>query len=311
MQTILGSGGAIGKLLAKDLRKYDQQIRLVSRKPTRIHPEDELFPADLTQASKIDEAVAGSSVVYITIGFPYSYKIWKKHWPKFIRNTLESCARHNSRLVFFDNVYMYDPNYLGQMTEECPINPCSKKGEVRAAIAQQVRDAHEEGNVQTLIARSADFYGPGTGRNGILNEMLIKPIVAGKSAQWLLDPHKIHSFTFTPDATRATAFLGQQEEAYGEVWHLPTASPPFTAQQYAEMIAQLSHRKAQRIKPINKKALSILGFFVPVLKELKEMSYQYDRDYLFDSSKIESRFGLLPTAYLDGLKEVLKSELES
>lgn len=309
MQTILGSGGAIGRLLAQDLRKYDQRIRLVSRKPTQIHPEDELFPADLTHASKIDEAVKGSQVVYITIGFPYSYKVWKKHWPKFIRSTLESCAKHNSRLVFFDNVYMYDPKYLGRMNEECPVNPCSKKGEVRAAIAQQVLDAHKEGNVHTLIARSADFYGPGTGRNGILNEMLIKPILAGKSGQWLLDPEKVHSFTFTPDATQATAHLGQKDEAYGQVWHLPTAYPPLTAQQYAETIAELSNQKEQKIRPINKKALKILGFFVPVLKELKEMSYQYDRDYFFDSGKIESRYGLLPTSYLEGLRQVLKSEM--
>ena len=308
MQTILGSGGAIGRLLAQDLRKYDQRIRLVSRKPTQIHPEDELLPADLTQASKIDEAVKGSQVVYITIGFPYSYKVWKKHWPKFIRSTLESCAKHNCRLVFFDNVYMYDPQHLGRMNEECPVNPSSKKGEVRAAIAQQVLDAHKEGNVHTLIARSADFYGPGTGRNGILNEMLIKPILAGKSGQWLLDTQKVHSFTFTPDATQATALLGQKDEAYGQVWHLPTASPPLTAQHYAEIIAELSNQKEQKIRPINKKALSILGFFVPVLKELKEMSYQYDRDYFFDSDKIESQYGLLPTSYLEGLRQVLKSE---
>ena len=308
MQTILGSGGAIGKLLAQDLRIHDSRIRLASRNPKKIHPEDELFEADLTRPDQLDEAIQGSDVVYVTIGFPYSYKVWKKYWPKFIRNALESCARHNSRLVFFDNVYMYDPNFLGQMTEECPINPSSKKGEVRASIARQVLDAHQEGNVKTLIARSADFYGPGTGRNGFLNEMLIKPILAGKIGQWLLNPDKIHSFTFTPDATKATALLGQKDDAYGQVWHLPTASPPLTARQYAETISELCSGKNQKIRTINKKALGILGFFVPVLKELQEMSYQYDRDYFFDSTKIESRYGLLPTAYLDGLRQVIQSE---
>ena len=35
MQTILGSGGALGIPLAKELKKYTNQIRLVSRSPKK------------------------------------------------------------------------------------------------------------------------------------------------------------------------------------------------------------------------------------------------------------------------------------
>ena len=36
MQTILGSGGAIGVQLAKELTKYTNEIRLVSRNPLAV-----------------------------------------------------------------------------------------------------------------------------------------------------------------------------------------------------------------------------------------------------------------------------------
>jgi len=30
------------------------------------------------------QSVQGSSVVYVTVGFPYSVKVWEESWPKLI-----------------------------------------------------------------------------------------------------------------------------------------------------------------------------------------------------------------------------------
>jgi hypothetical protein len=45
---------------------------------------------------------------------------------------------------------------------------------------------------------------------------------------------------------------------------------------------------------------------VPSLRELKEMQYQNDRDYFFDSSKFEQRFGMKATSYKDGIEAIVK-----
>jgi len=68
MQTILGSGGAIGIPLAKELKKYTDHIRLVSRNPKKVNETDELFPMDINDPGQIDKAIAGSDVVYVVIG---------------------------------------------------------------------------------------------------------------------------------------------------------------------------------------------------------------------------------------------------
>ncbi len=100
MQTILGSGGAIGVELAKALTKYTDDIRLVSRNPIRINDKDELMSADLLNPSEVNEAVKGSSIVYVTVGFTYSYKIWHENWPKFTKNVVDACIENNCKLVF-------------------------------------------------------------------------------------------------------------------------------------------------------------------------------------------------------------------
>jgi len=214
MQTILGAGGAIAVELAKALTQYTNQIRLVSRNPVRVNPSDELHSADLTNKEEVRQAVKGSSVVYLTVGFAYSAQVWQEVWPRTIRNTIDACKEHGAKLVFFDNIYMYDPNFLEGMNEDTPINPPSKKGQIRADVASMVMDEVKSGALTALIARAADFYGPGIRDKSVLTETVFKNFSQGKKAFWFGDADQPHSFTYTPDAGKATALLGNTPEAY-------------------------------------------------------------------------------------------------
>jgi nucleoside-diphosphate-sugar epimerase len=305
MQTILGSGGIIATEVAKALTDYTKNIRLVSRNPKKVNDTDKLQKADLLNAPEVQKAVEGSEVVYVTIGFPYNAKIWQKTWPVFIHNVIRACISNNAKLVFFDNIYMYDANHLNGMTEETPINPPSKKGKVRAEVVNIIMDAIINDGLTALIARCADYYGPGVERNGMIREMIFKNFAAGKKANWLSSLDYKHSVTYTPDAGKAVALLGNTEDAYNQVWHLPTAANPLTGGQWIETIA-----KAMNVKPKSQVAtkliVRIMGLFIPIMREMPEMLYQYDRDYVFDSSKFEKRFGVHPTSYSDGITEIIK-----
>jgi nucleoside-diphosphate-sugar epimerase len=306
MQTILGAGGAIGVELAKALTQYTNNIRLVSRNPKKVNPTDELVSADLLNAEAVRLAVKGSSIVYVTVGFEYSVKVWQQCWPVFIDHVIKACRENGSRLVFFDNIYMYDPNYLNGMTEATPINPSSKKGSIRAEVAQKILDAVQQGELTALIARSADFYGPSKG-NSILTETVFKPLGKGKKANWLGGINFKHAFTYTPDAGKATAMLGNTEDAYNQVWHLPTAVNPLTGKQWIETIAtEMGVKPGYQVAP--KFLVRLLGLFMPIMRETVEMMYQYDRDYVFDSTKFEQRFTMKPTPYLQGVKEIVKRD---
>ena len=310
MQTILGSGGVVGIELAKALKEFTSEIRLVSRNPKKVSTTDELMPADLLNAANVLKAVQGSSVVYVTVGFPYSIKVMKESWPKLITNVIKACEEHNCKLVFFDNIYMYDSNHLNGMTEETPINPPSKKGEIRAEIAKMIMDEVREGKLTALIARSADFYGPTIQNTSMLTETVFKPLSNGKKANWMSSVNFKHSFTYTPDAGKATALLGNTKDAYNQVWHLPTAANPFTGKEWIEAIAREIKVKP-KFQAAPKFLVRTIGLFVPIMREMVEMMYQYDRDYVFDSSKFEKRFDFKPTPYIDGIREIVKVDYKT
>lgn len=305
MQTILGSGGAIGITLAKELKNYTNHIRLVSRNPKKVNETDELCPIDLNDLSQIDKAVAGSEVVYVVVGFEYKLSVWQKVWPEFMKAVIDACKTHNAKLVFFDNVYMYPKSAMPHMTEASPIQACSKKGEVRQQLHEMIMNEVEKKTLTALIARSADFYGPDN-KNSALNMMVVDNLMKGKKAQAFGNMHKIHTYTYTPDAAKVTALLGNTTDAYNQVWHVPTTKEKLTNLQWIQLIANELNVDA-KIQTVPVWLIKILGLFIPIMKEFPEMIYQYEQDYVFDSTKFEKRFGIVATAPKDGIRILIEN----
>ena len=304
MQTILGSGGAIGVELAKALKNYTTEIRLVSRNPKKVNDTDHLFPADLTDRNSVFSAVKGSEIVYLTVGLEYKTKVWQTSWPPLMKNVIDACIEFKSKLVFFDNVYMIGGDNVRHITEDSPISPASKKGEVRAALDRLIFDQVEKGTLQAIIARSADFYGDVKERS-LLMEMVYKNLSQNKKANWFCNARVKHSFTYTPDAGKATALLGNTPDAYNQVWNLPTDPDNLTGEEWINLFAREMGKRAKYMV-LPKFMARILGLFIPLMKEFPEMMYQYDREYIFDSTKFVKRFDIKPTPYLEGVKETLR-----
>jgi nucleoside-diphosphate-sugar epimerase len=305
VQTILGSGGSIGIPLARELKNYATQIRLVSRNPKRVNETDELRAADLTNPTQVDNAIEGSGIVYVTIGFEYNLKVWQESWPWFMEQVINSCLKHQAKLVFFDNVYMYSRKAIPFMTEQSAIEPPSRKGMVRARVREMILDASEKKGLNALIARSADFYGP-EAKNGVFNIMAFNNLAKGKKAQAFGDLNKIHTYTYVPDAAKATAFLGNTTDCYNQEWHVPTTKEHLSNHDWIKLAAQKLNTEA-KVMQVPAWMVRMLGLFMPVMRELPEMLYQFEEDYIFDSSKYEKRFGVMATTPEAGLSEMVKT----
>lgn len=303
MQTILGSGGVIGNELAKSLVKYTDKIRLVSRNPKIVNDYDELFKADLLDPQQVLSAVAGSEIVYLTAGLKYKTSIWEAHWPMIMKNVIEACKKHNSKLVFFDNVYSYGL-VNGWMTEDSIYRPVSRKGELRAKISNMLMNETQNGNIQAIIARAADFYGPNTPLS-FFSAMVLSYQAKGKIPMWMINPDLKHSLTYTPDAGLATAILGNSPNAYNQVWHLPTDNNILTGRELIELSAKYFGIEP-KFKVVSKFMLKMIGLFNSVVKESVEMLYQNEYDYLFDSSKFCKEFNFKPTTYSEGMKTTVE-----
>jgi nucleoside-diphosphate-sugar epimerase len=306
MHIILGAGGAIGTPLAAELLARQQTVRAVSRSggaPSGV----EAVRADLNDADDVLRAVEPRATVYLLAGLKYDQRVWHEQWPRIMRNVVRACSSKSARLIFFDNVYLYG-RVDGPMTEETPVRPTSRKGEIRAGIIEFLQNEMAAGRVKAAIARAADFYGPYADKTSAASIMVFQRLAAGKSAQVFVDADRKHSYTYTLDCAKALCLLAESDDAFGQAWHLPTAHPALTGREFVALAARVIG-VAPRVSTFPAWMVKSLGLVVPMMRELGEMLYQNDRDYLFDSSKFERRFAFTPTPYADGIRASTRSPL--
>jgi nucleoside-diphosphate-sugar epimerase len=304
MITLLGAGGAISNELAARLAAANLPFRLVGRNPSSRQGASEVVAADLTKFDQTLQAVTGSTIVFLLAGLKYDRKVWAEQWPRIMANTIEACKRAGARLIFFDNVYMYG-RVDGPMTEQTPFHPSSRKGEIRSRIADSLIDQWKAGNLTAMIARAADFYGPGAG-HGIPNVLVFEPLSKGNPAMCLAKDNLPHSYTYTPDAADALIRLSQTDTAWNQTWHLPTTPNPPTGRQFIEAAA-LAMGVTPKYRVLGPAMLTVAGLFNSEIREVREMLYQNTAPYLFDSSKYAKAFGFSGTPYAEGIRATAES----
>lgn len=303
MQTILGANGVIARELSRALSASTSRIRQVSRSPQRVNATDEVFAADLLDQKAVMQAIVGSRTVYLVAGLKYNTHVWQEQWPRIMQNVITACIQQECRLVFFDNIYAYG-RVDGAMTEHTPFNPCSQKGEVRAKIATMLLDEMRRDNLQAMIVRSADFYGPGATLS-FPHAAVFERLKNGKKPQWIGNPKIVHTFSYTPDAGHALAALGLSDDAYGQTWHVPTTPEMLTGEGFVRLACEATGHP-YRLQAAPRWLLQAMGLFMPIIRENHEMMYQFEHSYHFDSSKIEAVFGLRATPYAVGITASLR-----
>jgi nucleoside-diphosphate-sugar epimerase len=295
---VLGANGVTGRETISALLSAGVDVSAVAR---NAHP-DAAVPTtavDLRDAEATRRALKGADVAYLTVGVPYSTKVWQREWPLILANVIEASIDNRTHLVFFDNVYLYGA-VDAPMTESTVVAPVSRKGAIRGRLVEQLENARRDRGLEVTVARAADFYGPGAATS-VFNQFVIDAVARGKAPTWLFDATQPHSMTYTPDIGKALAIIGTDVRARGRTWHLPTA-PARTGEEYLALATggALPH------KTMSRAVMRFGGLFVPAARESVEMAYQYTAPYIFDSTAFERAFDVAPTPYATGIARSLE-----
>jgi nucleoside-diphosphate-sugar epimerase len=301
LHVVFGATGAIGGAVVAELLRAGRRVRFVSR-GGRAPEGAEGVAADAADAPQAAAAAAGAAVVYHCASPPYTK--WPELFPALTRSILGAAESSGGKLVFSDNLYAYGPVH-GPLREDLPATAHGRKGRVRAEMAAELLGAHRLGRARVVIGRASDYYGPrGTGSTA--GETVFGRILAGNKPQWPGRLDQPHTFHFLPDIARGLLVLADRPEADGQVWHLPAAGP-LTAQEFFDMIAEAAGQPVPVHASIASPAvLAVAGVFSPLLREIRETTYQFRAPFVIDASKFEAAFGRLePTPHHDAVQRTV------
>lgn len=288
LHVVFGTG-PVGMAIMDELVAKGIPVRMVNRsgKTAEALPAGvELLRGDVADPAFAIRAAAGATVLYHAVNPAYSK--WVELFPPLQAGALAAAAANRAKLVVMDNLYMYgDPN--GQpMTEEMPYNAHTKKGKLRAQMAVDLMAAHNAGRVQVVVGRASDFIGPRVSASAMGGDLVIKAAIKGKAAQVVGNLDTPHSYTYMPDIGRALVTLATHDDAFGEVWHLPTPKAVSTRRMLELIYTEAGQPLKIQVAP--KWLLRIIGLFNPDAGELVEMVYEFEKPFVIDDSKFAGRF---------------------
>lgn len=284
--TVVFGNGAIGHLVTHLLLARGDQVRIAQRsRPASLPPGAEYIPCDILDPAAVHRAVEGAAQVLLAVGFPYDSRVWRTAWPKTMTNVVEACAATGARIVFIDNLYQLGPQ-TGPRREDTPLNPTGEKPAILAEVTRIWLAARDR--VRLAALRCPDFYGPGV-LNSHLGATAFGELVKGKRAQMVAPPDTPHDFAYAPDIARAAVtLLDAPDDAFGQVWNVPCA-PTRTPREILKLGTDALGIPL-RMTVIPLWLLPVLGPFLRFAKEVADVRFTWDRPYLVDSTKFQSRF---------------------
>lgn len=292
-QVIFGTGPLAQSVMRELLTKPNVNITMVNRSGKRgdIPQPVEVIASDAYDKEAVKAVTKGAAVVY-QCAQP-AYTEWPTKFPPLQTAILEGTAPNGAKLIVGENLYMYGSTNGAPIKENMPYAAHGAKGKTRATMAQQLLDAHKAGKIRVAIARGSDFYGEGV-EGAVIGERVVGFMLQGKAASVFGNIDLPHTQTYIGDFGKALVILGEREEALGRAWHVPSAEPEITTRQMIERIATEIGIEA-KIELMPNFLFEIVSRLHPMLREFRELRYEFEETYILDHSDFVNCFGNIAT----------------
>jgi nucleoside-diphosphate-sugar epimerase len=301
LHVVFGTG-PVGMSVMDELVGKGKSVRMVNRSGRASVPEGvEVLGGDATDEAFTRKASEGASVVYFALNPPYTK--WAELFPPLQAGVIEGAASAGAKLIAVENLYMYGLTGGRPLTEDRPHAPNTRKGTVRAKMAQDLMEAHASGKVRVATGRASDFFGPRV-LTSAAGEQVFGRAAQGKSAQVAGDPDQPHTYTYAPDIGKGLVVLGEREEALGQAWHLPSPETVTTREFVGTIFEEVG--RPPRVQAAPKILLRAIGLFNPGIRETIEMLYEFEEPFVVDHSRFERAFGDHATPLKEAIADTVR-----
>jgi len=284
---VMGITGGFGSHVADALLKDGWQVRAMMRDtaklPTRFKAV-EAVAGDAANVQDVQTAAEGADLIVYGINAPYPK--WEGTVVPMLDVTASVAEQNGITVLFPGNVYFLNPKDGSEFDESAPINPPTRKGELRAEMEARLKTAASNG-AKVIILRCGDFIG--TNAQSWLQH-LVKPSGSGYALQAAGDPGLVHTYAYLPDVARAAVKLVANVNEYAKfnVFHFKGYRVNF--HDIARAIEAATGRPV-KLGRFPWWALRLVSPFAPLLRSLIEMRYLWQSEVNLSDNKLESYLG--------------------
>jgi nucleoside-diphosphate-sugar epimerase len=291
---LIVGAGPVGRHVAELLAGRGSEVLVATRSGTDTGIDGVVhLRLDASDADALSAAAEGVSVLY-NCANPADYTTWEEFWPPLAASLLTAAERSGAVYAITGNLYPYGP-VDGPMREGMPDAATEHKGILRAKMWADAKSAHDAGRVRAVEVRGSDYVGKGVGGNGHISRQ-VPGALKGKRA-WVIGRKDLpHTFTDVLDTARMLIAAAEDESAHGRIWHVPSNAPRTQEQALTEVLASVG-KPPVGVSAIPAPVFAATSWFSPLVRELRQLTYQWTRPYILDDSAARAHFGIEPTPW--------------
>lgn len=297
---IVTGAGPVGWTVATQLANAGYRVRVLTRSGSGPeHPLIERRRVDVAEPAQLQAAMAGVDAVFHCIhGSKYSADAWRTELPRAERAVLAAAGGAGAVVVFPESLYSYStPEEV--MTEDSPRQASGGKRGIRTTLLA----ARAASVTPTVSVVASDFFGPHV-RNAHAGDRMVPLILAGRRVQVIGSTERLHSFTYVPDLAAAMIRAAARPALWNSVLHAPT-NEALPQRALAGAFAAAAGVPAPKVSALPGWALRTAGRLSASMREMAEMLYQFEDEFVMDSTASEKLLGRTPTSWDTAAKETV------
>lgn len=299
VHVVIGLGN-VGREVARQLIDEGLTVTVL----TRSEPEFTVRGAQHVTGTLSDlrglwRIIPRADVIYNCANPPYPR--WSREWPQLTRAVNAFAQSTGAVLATASNLYGYGAA-RSPLREDLALRATFRNGIARASSWTETMHLHRKGLVRAVEVRAADFICAGD--QSRMGDRVVPRVLAGKPVQLLGDVTTEHSWAFPTDVARALITVANDNRGHGRAWHVPV-NPPRTQTDVVNDIAKVSGVAPVKVSTVPRAARNLVSMFNPVVRELRDTDFQFAQPFIVDDSAIRSMFGIEPTPWSDGLRDLV------
>jgi nucleoside-diphosphate-sugar epimerase len=292
---VLGAAGRFGHAAAEAFRDAKWTVASLVRPGAapRAPSGTEPVEIDARDHAAVSAAAHGADVVLHALN--PTLTDWSRQALPLAYSAITAAETAGATLLFPGNLYNYGSPLPPVIDEKTPMQPSSRKGQLRVAIEERMAEAADRG-VRIIILRAGDFFGGGA-HGSWLDLVITKDIRRNRlTYPGLLD--EMHEWAYLPDMVAAMVRLAAMREQLPRFETFGFPGHAVTGRDFTTLVAKATSRKLG-VKPMSWWLIHALRPIIPLCRELSEIAYLWDQPHRIDGGKLKAAIGDVPHTRLD------------
>lgn len=296
---VLGATGGVGSEVARRLAAAGWDVRALNRNPERASNTDGIawLKGDAMIAADVAAAAEGVSLIVHAVN-PPGYKDWAKLVLPMIDNTIAAARANGARILLPGTVYNYGADAFTDIREDAPQDARTAKGKIRVELERRLRAAAASGEAKVLIVRAGDFFGPSAANNWF-SQGMVKPGQRPGVVSYPGRPGVGHQWAYLPDVAETMVRLVERGGLDDFATYHMEGHWDADGTRMTDAICRVLGDPTVPVRRMPWLMMRLASPFVPLLRELVEMKYLWDRPVRLRNDKLQTVLGSEPRTQLD------------